>query len=139
MAEHATVAAQLGLRLVIPEHAGVPLTASLYYRADDPYAIRMTFHTGAEEPVEWLFARDLLAEGLDHPAGDGDVRIWPATGDGPQILNIRLSSPSGTAHFQAPLAAFTRFLARSFEAVPSGGEEDFADIDAELSELLREA
>ena len=56
-----TVAAELGLRLVVPEHDGVPLTASLHYRAEDPYAIRMAFHVGMDEPVEWIFARALLA------------------------------------------------------------------------------
>ena len=59
-----TVAAELGLRLVVPEHDGVPLTASLHYRAEDPYAIRMAFHVGMDEPVEWIFARDLLAGGM---------------------------------------------------------------------------
>ena len=62
-----TVAAELGLRLVVPEHDGVPLTASLHYRAEDPYAIRMAFHVGMDEPVEWIFARDLLAGGMTEP------------------------------------------------------------------------
>src|SRR5947207_11750855 len=104
----AIVAAELGLRLVVPEHGGVPLTASLYYRGDDPYAIRMAFHVGMEDPVEWIFSRDLLAEGLDHHAGEGDVRIWPSCRR--DVLNISLSSPHGRAHFEAPLAAFTSFL-----------------------------
>ena len=60
----ATVSAELGLRLVAAEQAVVPLVASLYYRGSDPYAIRMAFHVGAEEPVEWIFARDLLADAL---------------------------------------------------------------------------
>ena len=46
MSRSATVAAELGLRLVVPEHGGVPLTASVCYRDDDPYAIRMSFHVG---------------------------------------------------------------------------------------------
>ena len=58
-----TVSAELGLSLVVPEHGSVPLVASLYYSADDPYAIRMAFHVGTDEPVEWIFARDLLAVG----------------------------------------------------------------------------
>src|SRR5215469_7399657 len=49
----AIVAAELGLTLVVPEHGAVPLTASLNYRRDDPYAIRMAFHVGTDEPVEW--------------------------------------------------------------------------------------
>ncbi len=137
MNSSATVAAEVGLRLVVPEHGGVPLTASLYYRGDDPYAIRMAFHVGMDEPVEWIFARDLLSAGLSHPAGEGDVRLWPSTGSNRGVLNIALSSPFGQAQFEAPLAALTGFLLRTFEVVPAGREGDFIDISVELNEMLR--
>ena len=132
-----TVAAELGLTLVVPEHGGVPLTASLFYRGDDPYAIRMAFHVGTDDPVEWIFARDLLAAGMHDPAGDGDVRVWPGTGAAERVLNISLSSPFGQAHFEAPLPAMSQFLLRTFEVIPAGRECDFTDIDGELNELLR--
>jgi Streptomyces sporulation and cell division protein, SsgA len=132
-----TVAAELGLTLVVPEHGGVPLTASLFYRGDDPYAIRMAFHVGMDDPVEWIFARDLLAAGMHEPTGDGDVRVWPGAGNEPRILNISLSSPFGQAHFEAPLQAMSQFLLRTFEVIPVGREADFTDIDGELNELLR--
>src|SRR5215471_7508012 len=95
----AIVAAEIGLRLVVPEHGGVPLTASLYYRSDDPYAIQMAFHVGTNDPVEWIFARDLLAEGLDQVAEDGDVRIWPGPTTHKDVLNLALSSPFEQTHF----------------------------------------
>jgi hypothetical protein len=133
----AIVAAELGLRLVVPEHGGVPLTASLYYRGDDPYAIRMAFHVGTDDPVEWIFARDLLAEGLDGVAGDGDVRVWPSTAAHRDVLNLVLSSPFGQAHFEAPLTALTGFLLRTFEVVPAGSEGEFIDIDGELNDMFR--
>jgi hypothetical protein len=133
----AIVAAELGLRLVVPEHGGVPLTASLYYRGDDPYAIRMAFHVGTDDPVEWIFARDLLAEGLDGVAGDGDVRVWPSTAAHRDVLNLALSSPFGEAHFEAPLTAMTGFLLRTFEVVPAGREGEFIDIEGELNDMLR--
>jgi hypothetical protein len=132
-----TVAAELGLTLVVPEHGGVPLTASLFYRGDDPYAIRMAFHVGTDDPVEWIFARDLLAAGMHEPAGDGDVRVWPGSGEDQLLLNISLSSPFGQAHFEAPLPAMSQFLLRTFELIPVGREGDFTDIDGELNELLR--
>ena len=139
MSRSATVAAELGLKLVVPEHGGVPLTASLCYRDDDPYAIRMSFHVGMEDPVEWLFARDLLAVGMQTPVGDGDVRVWPAPpGDG-DVLNISLSSPFGQAHFEASLAAVTGFLRRTYEVVPLGRESDFIDLEGELRDLHRSA
>src|SRR5258708_28511988 len=73
----ASVSAELGLSLVVPEHGAVPLVASLYYSAGDPYAILMAFHVGAEDPVEWIFSRDLLSAGLHGPAREGDVQVWP--------------------------------------------------------------
>ena len=132
-----TVAAELGLTLVVPEHGGVPLTASLYYRGDDPYAIRMAFHVGMDDPVEWIFARDLLAAGMHAPTRDGDVRGWPGAEADRRVLNISLSSPFGQAHFEAPLPAMSQFLLRTFELIPVGREGDFTDIDGELNELLR--
>ena len=137
MNRSATVAAELGLRLVVPEHGGVPLTASICYRGDDPYAIRMSFHVGMDEPVEWIFARDLLATGMETPAGEGDVRVWPSSCFGQDVLNISLSSPFGQAHFETPLAALSSFLLRTFEIVPLGWEGDFIDIEGELRDLHR--
>jgi len=137
MNRSATVAAELGLRLVVPEHGGVPLTASLCYRGDDPYAIRMSFHAGMDDPVEWLFARDLLAAGMQTPAGDGDVRVWPGPAQDQDVLNISLSSPFGQAHFEASLATLSEFLLRTFEVVPLGREGDFIDIEGELRALHR--
>jgi len=72
-----TVSAELGLRLVVPQQTIVPLVASLYYSSDDPYAIRIAFHVGLDEPVEWIFARDLLAAGALAREGLGDVRCGP--------------------------------------------------------------
>jgi hypothetical protein len=137
MNRSAAVTAELGLRLVVPEHGGVPLTASLRYRGDDPYAIRMSFHVGMEDPVEWLFARDLLAVGMHTHAGEGDVRVWPGPADGQDVLNIALSSPFGQAHFEASLPALSAFLMRTFEVVPLGREGDFIDIEGELRDLHR--
>jgi hypothetical protein len=136
MASSDSVAAKVGLRLVVPGHAPVRLTAGLFYRGEDPYAIRMAFDTGLDGTVEWIFARDLLAEGLNHRAGDGDVRLWPGTSGSRGVLNVALSSPHGHAHFQAPLAAVTGFLHRTFQIVPSGHESEHTDIEAGLNALL---
>src|SRR6516164_10654949 len=73
-----TISAELGLRLVVPQQTIVPLVASLYYSGSDPYAVRMAFHVGTDEPVEWIFARDLLAAGIESRQGDGDVQVWPS-------------------------------------------------------------
>lgn len=136
-----TVSAELGFLLVVPRQASVPVTASLFYTGDDPYAVRMAFHAGTDEAVEWIFARDLLTAGLTEPAGAGDVRTWPAPsrdGDEP-VLNIALSSPFGQAHFEAPATAMAEFLRRTYDAIPAGREGEFFDIGAELDSLLWQA
>ncbi len=132
----ATVSAELGLTLVVPDHGSVPLVASLYYSADDPYAIRMAFHVGLDEPVEWIFARELLEAGLAQPTGEGDVQVWPGSPDGRDILNLSLSSPFGQAHFEAPASATADFLRRTYGLIAAGREDEFIDVDTELDELL---
>jgi hypothetical protein len=136
MINSATVSAELKLSLVVADHGPVPLVASMYYSATDPYAIRMAFHVGTDEPVEWIFARDLLAGGLEGPAGAGDVQIWPADEDGCDVFNIALCSPFGEAHFEAPIAATADFLKRTFEVIAAGQESEFVNLDTELEELL---
>jgi hypothetical protein len=152
----ASVSAELSLGLVNgsgPEHTIMPLMAGLHYASADPYAIRMAFHVGTGEPVEWALSRDLLAAALVSPQGIGDVRAWPSaapggpaaggaeeeTAAGPQaarVLHLEMSSPFGHAQFQASAAAVAAFLQKTYAIVPAGRESDFLDFDAELTELL---
>ena len=138
-----TVSAELSLRLVVPQQTIVPLVASLFYSSEDPYAIRVAFHVGLDEPVEWIFARELLTKGLEEREGLGDVQIWPSAGVAGDIpggaLNLELSSPFGQAHFEAPLADVAEFLARTYRAVPEGEEGNHVDVEAELTALLDQA
>jgi hypothetical protein len=137
------VSAELSMGLVGPEHTIVPVMASLHYTSEDPYAVKMAFHVGTDEPVEWALARDLLAAALHSPEGIGDVQAWPSAGrgdaaaeDGAGILNISMTSPFGHAQFEAPASAVASFLHRTFGIVPAGQESRFIDFDAELTELL---
>lgn len=138
-----TVSAELGLRLVVPKQTVVPLVASLFYSTADPYAIRIAFHVGLDEPVEWIFARDLLSKGVSGREGLGDVVVWPSAGSEGgvpgDVLNIELSSPFGQAHFEAPVREVSDFLRRTFAMVPAGDEADFVDVEAEIADLLRQA
>jgi hypothetical protein len=146
----AEVSADLRLGLIGPEHTIVPLLASLHYTGQDPYAIRIAFHVGTDEPVEWTLARDLLAAALHAREGIGDIQAWPSTAPGDPaaeegagaargILNIVMTSPFGRAQFEAPAAAVASFLRRSYRIVPAGEESLFIDFDAELTELLSQA
>ena len=69
------VSAEFGVWLVLPEQMTVPLAARLFYSHEDPYALRIAFEAGLDKPVEWIFARDLLASGIEGREGLGDVTI----------------------------------------------------------------
>jgi hypothetical protein len=136
-----TVSAELGIRLVVHEDTLVPLMASMYYAADDPYAIQIAFHVGLDEPVEWTFARELLSQGAAEAAGMGDVKIWPSAdpGFGGVVLNIELSSAYGEARFEASAIEVADFLRRTYEVVPENTETGHIDMEEGLTELLRGA
>src|SRR5256714_12295289 len=125
-----TIGAELVVKLVVPQQTFVPLVASMYYSGSAPYAVRMAFHVGPDEPVEWIFARDLLAAGIESRQGEGDVQVWPsavsaaetgevgvsgapeALGIPGKVLNFWVSSPFGHAHVEAPAEAVLAVLQR---------------------------
>lgn len=134
-----TVSQEIELDLVVPSGENLAVDAVLRFEAPDPYAVHVCFHAGPEDVVEWTFARQLLTDGIVRPVGDGDVRVWPVDERGPQRRQqvcIALSSPSGTALFEAPLAGIVNFLTQTYSAVPTGSESDFVDLDAELALLM---
>ncbi|MEV6805525.1 SsgA family sporulation/cell division regulator, partial [Streptomyces sp. NPDC051129] len=58
----------------------VPVPATLRYTTADPLAVYLDFPAEAAlhgREVTWTFARSLLDEGLEAPAGHGDVRVRP--------------------------------------------------------------
>jgi Streptomyces sporulation and cell division protein, SsgA len=134
----ASVSAQVELRLVVPGGPMLPVVADLRYQAADPWAVVVTFHTGGEDgsSVEWLFARQLLTDGVHGPVGDGDVRVAPAFGDSGPAVHLAMSSPSGSALFEVDLGVLIEFLQQTYAAVPTGAEELAVDLDAELAALL---
>jgi hypothetical protein len=91
---------------------------------------------GEDEGVEWMVARDLLHAGLSHPAGDGDVRLWPARTAG-DVLFLELRAPSGHALFELSRAVLAGFVADTEHLVPIGREADALDVDHELQALLQ--
>ena len=87
--------------------------------------------------VTWSFARDLLAEGLYDPTGDGDVIVWPCLAtDGKAVVVIELRSPHGMAMLQTPSRTVQRFVTDIFAAVPDGTESERIDVDEMVTHLL---
>ena len=133
--ETTTVRRDLDLTLVGPD-VPVLVNAVLEYQPRDPYAVTAVLLT-KEGPISWVFARDLLDEGLVHEVGEGDVQVSPVRdGDGHSTLQLRLSSPDGVAVLEASTDGVLEFLARSYGLVPPGSEVAFLDTDALVAALL---
>ena len=117
--------------------------ALLCYDAADPFAVRIAFGDATDgeagpDPdggITWLLSRELLRAGLDRPAGDGDVRLWPARGAG-DGLYLHLRAPSGEALFEVSRASVAAFLRGTEALVPVGEESARLTLDAELHVLL---
>jgi len=138
MSHLSTVRTALELSLVVPGGPSLPVLADLSYSADDPWAVRVAFQTGGEGDgvVEWMFARQLLTDGVSGTVGEGDVRVWPALSDGEHVLNLAMASPSGSALFEIDRDALVTFLQQTYLVVPTGSEGTVVDLDAELALLL---
>ncbi len=139
MTDLATVRTQLELRLVVPGGPSLPVLADLAYSAADPWAVRVAFQTGgdgADSVVEWLFARQLLSDGVAGPMGEGDVRVWPSLNGTERVVHLGMSSPSGSALFEMARDDVVEFLQQTYVAVPTGSEALVVDLDRELSSLL---
>ncbi|MFJ3804728.1 SsgA family sporulation/cell division regulator [Streptomyces sp. NPDC090088] len=126
----------LYVELALTADHRVKVLTRLSYRPHDPYAVHLIFYTDIKAPVTWVIARDLLAEGMLGPSGEGDVRVWPTRTGPDAVLNLVLSSPHGVARLAAPFPAVMQWLERTYLVVPSGQEMEGIDLDTELSQLL---
>lgn len=112
------------------------LAGELVFDPADPYAVIMHLQarTGT---VTWTFARELLAEGLYDPVGDGDVQVWPCLSTtGHAVVIIELRSPEGMALIQAPSRLVHDFVAESLRVVPVGEETSHLALDSLIAKLL---
>jgi hypothetical protein len=108
------------------------LEAELRYDPSDPLAVSLAIGTQCDEPVIWVFARDLLASGIAGTIGEGDITIEPADGS-----DVRITLATDClATMLAPRNRVVEFLIESFSRVPSGAEFDGVDIDSEIAALL---
>jgi len=126
----------VALDLIDATGAATPIDAELHYDPMDPYAVTAVFMTGHNQ-VRWTFGRDLLAEGLYEPSGDGDVHVWPCLdSNGHAVVIIELCSPDGEALIQARTGDLSSFVARMSRAVQPGDESEYLDIDAAITAIL---
>lgn len=135
--EHTVICSPAVFELIAADAPVVPVKVDLTYHSRDPYAVQASFRTGNGQAVDWVFARDLLNDGLVGPAGTGDVRVQPVAGN-PSRVQLELSSPSGHAVFTTCSQTLGDFLRRTFEAVPRESEYSWLDFDLALSDLLND-
>ncbi|WTO34300.1 SsgA family sporulation/cell division regulator [Streptomyces achromogenes] len=137
MSQHLTPVLRAVTAVVsVPDRRGAPLPARLRYDRADPYAVRLSLGRPGTGPVDWVFARDLLAEGLRRPAGEGDVLVFPRHGCLPDTLRIVLRRPgAGAALVELPASETERFLRDTWELVPPGTETAHAGIESGLAQL----
>lgn len=124
-------------RLIAEPPAARELNAVLRYDETDPLAVRIVFPADATldgEEVAWVFARELLDTGLQGPAGEGDVHVWPR--DGSRTV-IELLSEEGVAVLEFDSEDLRCFLLRSYDAVAAGREHGDTDVESALAALLR--
>jgi hypothetical protein len=126
------------LQLVGPQ-SWTEVPALLCYDSSDPFAVRIAFgeqdDEDGDEGIAWLVGRELLQAGLEHPTGDGDVRVWPAR-TASDVLFLHLRAPSGEALFELSRATVAAFLQHTESLVPSGSEAALLHLDQELDALL---
>ena len=84
----------------------------------------------------WVFARDLIAQGLESPAGEGDVGVWPSRSQGEPVVCLALSSPNGQALLECPRADIAGFLEQTLGTVPAGDESLHLDVETPINQLL---
>ncbi|HEU5473923.1 MAG TPA: SsgA family sporulation/cell division regulator [Actinophytocola sp.] len=113
----------------------LPVRSRWTYRADDPFTIRVAFQTDHDSWVEWVFARDLLVNGLTGSAGIGDVRLRPKRTEGRTMLQLEIESPEGHALLELERESVQLFLEATVLMVPLGQESNHFDIDGLIDEI----
>jgi hypothetical protein len=114
------------------------LDAELRYDPADPFAVSLAIGVDCGEPVVWTFARELLAAGVNAPAGEGDITVEPDVSEGfggDRLLRVTLATDC-MATMLAPTDRVVEFLVESYAVVATGAELDRVDFDAEIAALL---
>ncbi|MFC8455256.1 SsgA family sporulation/cell division regulator [Kitasatospora sp. NPDC057223] len=126
----------LELQVLVCPGLSVPVAALLRYHPAEPYSVHLDNHVDLTTPVTWVFARELLAAGLDGRTGTGDVSVHPGAGDAPDALFIVLGGEEGTVVLRAQASQVRSFLADTERLVPFGSEHEHLDLDGLLRRLL---
>ena len=112
-----------------------PVRSRWTYDAAEPFTIAVAFLSEDDVWVQWVFARDLLVNGLTGSAGIGDVRLRPRRPHGRTALQLEIESPEGHALLELDRESVQRFLEATTKIVPLGDESDYFDVDGLIDEI----
>ena len=111
----------------------VPVTAVIMWDEAKPLEISLDFNVGLDEPVCWVFARDLLLDAIQkNKAGEADVQCEVRD----DTMTLRLESPFGISQFSIEASIVGQFLARTLGKVPRG--EESYDLDTVVAQFFAE-
>ena len=97
-----------------------PRRVFLDWWVDRPFTVQFEFQD-TDGWRTWLVSRELLAAGLEGPAGVGDVQLFPSL-DQADCTELVLSCPAGQLGALFTQAALSRFLEETYGHVPAGCE-----------------
>jgi hypothetical protein len=130
------------IRLVVQGTGGnqsFPIDGELKFDVRDPLAVTLVMRSPhRDQDVTWALARELLADGLHRPCGEGDVRVLPAPADehGDRV-HVTLAPPDARpATLEVGAEHLRQFLDETYRLVPAGREFDAFDLDAEIERLI---
>ncbi|MFD6891858.1 SsgA family sporulation/cell division regulator [Streptomyces sp. NPDC059957] len=116
----------------------VHFLARFSYDSGDPYVVQAEFLDDVDVLARWHFDREMLAEGLHRPVGEGDVAFRPDTGSGRDELRVELMGRSADQQDNAVVfvdaPVLRGFLDETYAVVAAG--EEFLDLDKLLDEFL---
>lgn len=141
------LSAELPMLFHFDERESLALTSDLQtrltYRVSDPYAVEARFRTDDQRETVWIFARELLKNGLERRDGLGDVAAWPGNGMlGEPRVFLRISSPEGSALLSAADTDVRAFIEAISGLVAYGAEHlhlapALNALEATIGELAR--
>jgi hypothetical protein len=112
-----------------------PLLTRWSYRSDDPFAVMMSIARPSGRWIDWLMGRDLVVDGMDGPAGIGDVQLTPFTDDEFDVLEVKIGDDEGFASLEFDRDLIERFLDATYDIVALGTESTLIDVEAEIEKI----
>ncbi|MGW0087181.1 SsgA family sporulation/cell division regulator [Streptomyces sp. NPDC003393] len=117
----------LPIHQVVQQSVRIPIKAVLLFDSTAPLTVSVTFRSGGEPPVTWCISRELLYWGLFEASGTGDVRLWPTTVNGHDVVHMLLECGGKSALFHLDRDSLKCWLDDTYDLV--GSAEELAEVD----------